>query len=55
VLSGELPFDESLLDGVDAHEPVGSAQAADMQELREAAVSEMAAKEERARLRADRR
>lgn len=54
VLSGELPFDESLLDGVDAHEPVGGAQAANVQELREAAVSEMAAKEERARLRADR-
>ena len=54
VLSGELPFDESLLDGVDAHGHADAPQAADMQELREAAVTEMAAKEERARLRADR-
>ncbi|KQV04081.1 C4-dicarboxylate transporter [Microbacterium sp. Root322] len=54
VLSGEVPFDESLLDGVDAHGQVDAPQAADVQELREAAVAEMAAKEERARARAER-
>ncbi len=46
------PFDESLLDGVDAHGNADAPQGADVQELREAAVTEMAAKEERARARA---
>ncbi|UUE22105.1 cation:dicarboxylate symporter family transporter [Microbacterium sp. J1-1] len=52
VLGGELPFDESLLDGVDAHATSGGSQGADVQDLREAALTEMAAKEERARMRA---
>ncbi|MFS6528993.1 cation:dicarboxylase symporter family transporter [Microbacterium aurugineum] len=52
VLGGELPFDESLLDGVDAHATSGGSQGADVQGLREAALTEMAAKEERARMRA---
>lgn len=52
VLGGELPFDESLLDGVDAHTTSGGSQGADVQDLREAALTEMAAKEERARMRA---
>jgi aerobic C4-dicarboxylate transport protein len=52
VLSGELPFDESVLDGVDGHEPASSPQAADLHELNEAAVAEMTAKEHRARERA---
>ncbi|WP_226533428.1 cation:dicarboxylate symporter family transporter [Microbacterium paraoxydans] len=52
VLGGDLPFDESLLDGVDSHTTPGGAQGADVQELREAALTEMAAKEERARMRA---
>ena len=52
VLSGELPFDESLMDGVDAHGMSDAPNAADVQELRESAVSEMTAKEQRARDRA---
>ncbi|WP_047519322.1 cation:dicarboxylate symporter family transporter [Microbacterium sp. ZOR0019] len=52
VLGGELPFDESLLDGVDAHATSGGSQGADVQDLREAVLTEMAAKEERARMRA---
>lgn len=48
VLSGELPFDESRLDGVDAHD-APHPEATDVQGLREAAVTEMAAKQERAR------
>jgi aerobic C4-dicarboxylate transport protein len=52
VLSGELPFDESVLDGVDGHERASSPQAADLHELNEAAVAEMSAKEQRARERA---
>ncbi|TFB17806.1 cation:dicarboxylase symporter family transporter [Microbacterium sp. 3H14] len=52
VLGGELPFDESLLDGVDAHTTSGGSQGADVQDLREAALTERAAKEERARMRA---
>lgn len=51
VLSGALPFDESVLDGVDPH----AAPATDdvgVPELQDAAVTEMAAKEERARRRA---
>ncbi|MBP3978158.1 cation:dicarboxylate symporter family transporter [Microbacterium sp. BLY] len=50
VLSGELPFDESILDGVDPH-AAPAADAVGMPELQEAAVTEMAAKEERARQR----
>lgn len=52
VLDGELPFDESLMDGVDAHGMSDAPQAADVQELSESAVSEMSAKEQRARERA---
>lgn len=50
VLSGELPFDESILDGVDPH-AAPAADAVGVPELQEAAVTEMAAKEERARQR----
>ncbi|OIJ33441.1 MULTISPECIES: cation:dicarboxylate symporter family transporter [unclassified Microbacterium] len=50
VLSGELPFDESTLDGVDPH-AAPAADAVGVPELQEAAVTEMAAKEERARQR----
>ncbi len=49
VLSGELPFDESSLDGVDEHGMSDERQAADTQELGESALAEMAAKEQRAR------
>ncbi|MFF5626283.1 cation:dicarboxylase symporter family transporter [Microbacterium sp. LWH10-1.2] len=52
VLGGELPFDESVLDGVDAHGDAPAPQAADLTELNDAAVAEMSAKEERARARA---
>ncbi|KJQ53085.1 cation:dicarboxylate symporter family transporter [Microbacterium sp. SA39] len=52
VLSGELPFDESLMDGVDAHGMSDAPQAAGVQELSESAVAEMSAKEQRARDRA---
>ncbi|MCT1476981.1 cation:dicarboxylate symporter family transporter [Microbacterium sp. p3-SID336] len=50
VLAGELPFDESQLDGVDAHADA-PVHAADVQELHDAAVAEMSAKEARARRR----
>jgi aerobic C4-dicarboxylate transport protein len=55
VLSGELPFDESLMDGVDAHGMSDAPQAAGVQELSESAVAEMSAKEQRARDRAAQR
>ena len=54
VLSGELPFDESMLDGVDAHGMSDAPDAAGVQELSDSAVTEMAAKEKRARERATR-
>ena len=54
VLSGELPFDESLLDGVDEHGMTDEQAAVDVQGLKESALDEMAAKQERARLRAGR-
>ncbi|GAT72854.1 cation:dicarboxylate symporter family transporter [Microbacterium hydrocarbonoxydans] len=51
VLGGRLPFDESQLDGVDDHG--GSApQVEGVQELGDAALAEMSAKQERARERA---
>ena len=52
VLSGALPFDESLLDGVDDHGMADENKAVDIQGLKESALEEMAAKEERARVRA---
>ncbi|MFD5225198.1 cation:dicarboxylate symporter family transporter [Microbacterium sp. NPDC058342] len=51
VLRGELPFDESTLDGVDDHGMSDGRRAADVQELNDAAVAEMAAKQDRARAR----
>lgn len=50
VLRGELPFDESVLDGVDAHAE-NAPETVGVQGLHDAAVAEMAAKEERARRR----
>ncbi len=47
VLGGRLPFDESRLDGVDDHGG-GAPQVEGVQELGEAAVAEMYAKQERA-------
>lgn len=52
VLSGELPFDESLMDGVDGHGMSDAPDAAGVQELSESAMTEMAGKEQRARERA---
>ncbi|MBT2485588.1 MULTISPECIES: cation:dicarboxylate symporter family transporter [unclassified Microbacterium] len=52
VLSGALPFDESLMDGVDGHGMSDEPEAAGVQELSSAAVAEMSAKERRARERA---
>ncbi|WP_336640512.1 cation:dicarboxylate symporter family transporter [Microbacterium sp. USHLN272] len=52
VLRGDLPFDESLLDGVDDHGMSDGSEAADVHELKESALDEMSAKEERARRRA---
>lgn len=52
VLSGERPFDESMLDGA-SHDGMSTAtDAVDTQGLEEAAVAELAAKEQRARARA---
>ncbi|WP_350352527.1 cation:dicarboxylase symporter family transporter [Microbacterium sp. A8/3-1] len=55
VLNGELPFDESMMDGVDGHGMSDAPHAVGVQELSESAVSEMAAKEQRARDRAAQR
>ncbi|PVE95907.1 MULTISPECIES: cation:dicarboxylase symporter family transporter [unclassified Microbacterium] len=55
VLSGELPFDESMMDGVDGHGMSDAPQAVGVQGLSDSAVSEMAAKEQRARDRAAQR
>lgn len=55
VLNGELPFDESMMDGVDGHGMSAAPDAAGVQELSESAVAEMAAKEQRARDRAAQR
>jgi aerobic C4-dicarboxylate transport protein len=52
VLSGAIPFEESQLDGVDEHGMAEEREAVDVQGLKESALDEMAAKEERARLRA---
>ncbi|CAH0126764.1 Aerobic C4-dicarboxylate transport protein [Microbacterium oxydans] len=52
VLSGALPFDESQLDGVDDHGMSTGQDAADVQELKDSALTEMEAKEARARARA---
>ena len=54
VLSGALPFEESSLDGVDDHGMADESKAVDIQGLKESALDEMAAKEERARARAAR-
>jgi aerobic C4-dicarboxylate transport protein len=54
VLSGALPFEESQLDGVDDHGMADERKAVDVQGLKDSALDEMAAKEERARLRAAR-
>jgi len=55
VLSGRLPFDESVLDGVDRHGHASPSGGADLGELSDAAVQEMADKQQRARDRAARR
>lgn len=52
VLSGALPFDEAQLDGVDAHGMSDERDASDVQELKDSALTEMEAKEARARARA---
>lgn len=52
VLSGELPFDESVLDGVDDHGMADERTAVDAQGLKDSALDEMSAKQERARARA---
>ena len=54
VLSGRRPFEESLLDGVDEHGMSDEKRGADLQELNESAMTEMSAKEARARARAAR-
>ncbi|MBO9625365.1 MAG: cation:dicarboxylase symporter family transporter [Microbacterium sp.] len=54
VLSGALPFDESVLDGVDGHAATSEGAAGDLHELHDAAVTEMSAKERRASERAGR-
>ncbi|WEK59572.1 MAG: cation:dicarboxylase symporter family transporter [Candidatus Microbacterium colombiense] len=52
VLGGQLPFEESMLDGVDGHGMSDDTNAVDVQGLKDSALTEMAAKEERARARA---
>ena len=52
VLSGEVPFDESVLDGVDDHGMADERKAVDVQGLKDSALDEMSAKQERARARA---
>ena len=55
VLSGALPFDEAVLDGVDGHAATSGSEADDLHELHDAAVTEMSAKERRAQKRATQR
>lgn len=55
VLSGELPFDESLMDGVDDHADSQRPQAADMQASSVPAMAELPGDEGRARERAAQR
>jgi len=52
VLTGEQPFDESMLNGDDSHDVSKNTDAVGTSELSDAAVSELEAKEQRARARA---
>ncbi|VXB04717.1 C4-dicarboxylate transport protein [Microbacterium sp. 8M] len=54
VLSGAEPFDESMLDGVHGHDEPRSREGVSTATLGQAAVDEMAAKQERARARSGR-